>query len=66
MGDGYRYLIEAEYFNIYFRVTLAKKKKLLEETGFATAQLTEMAMAASGARVCHRGEMVAGKVKRDF
>lgn len=49
MGDGYRYLIEAEYFTTYFRITLAKKKKLLEETGFATAQLTEMAMTASGA-----------------
>lgn len=31
MGDGYRYLIETEYFTTNFRVKMAKKKKTLGE-----------------------------------
>lgn len=66
MGDGYRYFIEAEYLITYFRVRMTKEKKLLGGTGFATAQLTEVAMAASEANVGQGGEMVTGKDRRDF
>lgn len=35
MGDGYRYLVEAEYFT-YFRVRIAKKRKTFGKNRLCT------------------------------
>lgn len=45
---------------------MPRKERLLGKTGFAPAQLTEVALAESGASVGQRGEMATGKDREDF